>query len=248
MSRRPGPSAPGSSSPPMTARSPDGTASGPAISAATTPDAIYLGLAIGSSAGANYLYAANFPARGSTSSTPPSRRPAFVRGDFVDPGLPAGYAPFGIQAIGDEIFVAYAKQDAAATRSSTAKASGIVSAFGMDGSFHGRVASAGELNAPWGLAMAPVGLRQVQRRPARRQLRRRPDPCLPADRERLGGARPDQGHRPPADLDRRPVGHRLRPWRHDRLRPVEHPVLRGRPERRDGGPVRIDHPSRSVTG
>jgi uncharacterized protein (TIGR03118 family) len=25
----------------------------------------------------------------------------------------------------------------------------------MDGSFHGRVASRGELNAPWGLAMAP---------------------------------------------------------------------------------------------
>ena len=26
----------------------------------------------------------------------------------------------------------------------------------MDGSFHGRVASAGELNAPWGMAMAPA--------------------------------------------------------------------------------------------
>jgi uncharacterized protein (TIGR03118 family) len=32
-----------------------------------------------------------------------------------------------------------------------------VSAFGTDGSFHGRVASGGDLNAPWGLAMAPAG-------------------------------------------------------------------------------------------
>lgn len=33
-------------------------------------------------------------------------------GAFVDPELKDGYAPFGIQAIGDRIFVSYAKQDA----------------------------------------------------------------------------------------------------------------------------------------
>ena len=42
-----------------------------------------------------------------------------------------------------------------ATRELHGEGLGYVSAFGMDGSFHGRVASAGELNAPWGLAMAP---------------------------------------------------------------------------------------------
>ena len=34
---------------------------------------------------------------------------------------------------------------------------GYVDAFGTDGTFHSRVASAGELNAPWGLTKAPAG-------------------------------------------------------------------------------------------
>ena len=33
-------------------------------------------------------------------------------GRFTDPALPAGYAPFGIQAIGGNVFVTFAKQDA----------------------------------------------------------------------------------------------------------------------------------------
>ena len=33
-------------------------------------------------------------------------------GAFEDPKLPAGFAPFGIQTIGDAVFVTYAKQDA----------------------------------------------------------------------------------------------------------------------------------------
>src|SRR3954464_5742988 len=84
-----------------------------AIQGAATPDAIYLGLAIGSVGGANYLYAANFHAatvdvfNGAWGDGSGS-----LAGDFTDPNLPAGYAPFGIQAIGNEIYVAYAKQDA----------------------------------------------------------------------------------------------------------------------------------------
>ena len=128
---------------------------GPAISAATTPDAIYLGLAIGSSGGANYLYAANFPAARVDVFDAAYHIQHLSGGDFVDPGLPSRYAPFGIQAIGNEIFIAYAKQDAAGDEELHGEGLGYVSAFGMDGSFHGRVASAGELNAPWGLAMAP---------------------------------------------------------------------------------------------
>jgi uncharacterized protein (TIGR03118 family) len=125
-----------------------------AISAATTPDAIYLGLAIGSTGGANDLYAANFPAarvdvfNGTFAA-------ATLAGDFTDPGLPAGYAPFGIQNIGGEIFVAYAKQNADGDEELHGEGLGIVSVFGTDGTFHGRVATGGELNAPWGLARAP---------------------------------------------------------------------------------------------
>lgn len=126
-----------------------------AINAVTTPDAIYLGLAIGSTGGANYVYAANFPAahvdvfNGLWAS-------ASLAGDFSDPNLPAGYAPFGIQAIGSEVFVAYAKQSADGQEEVHGEGLGYVDAFGMDGTFHGRVASKGDLNSPWGLAKAPA--------------------------------------------------------------------------------------------
>ncbi len=127
----------------------------------TSPDgAIYKGLAIGtvSSGGTThpYLYAADFHhARVDVYDG------AFVlqhwAGAFVDPGIPAGFAPFGIQNLGGTIYVTYAKQDAAAEDEIAGPGLGYVSAFGTDGSFIGRVASGGSLNAPWGLAWAPAG-------------------------------------------------------------------------------------------
>jgi uncharacterized protein (TIGR03118 family) len=71
--------------------------------------------------------------------------------------LPEGYAPFGIQAIGALIFVAYAKQDPDDPDEELhGEGLGYVDAFDTAGNFIERVASAGELNAPWGLAMAPA--------------------------------------------------------------------------------------------
>ena len=40
-----------------------------------------------------------------------------IPGAFTDPNLPAGYAPWDIQIVGDRVFVAYALQDAIAARS-----------------------------------------------------------------------------------------------------------------------------------
>jgi uncharacterized protein (TIGR03118 family) len=88
------------------------------------PDAIYKGLAIAEpSPGHPLLYAADFHnARvdvfnGTWANvTPP--------GSFVDPTLPDGYAPFGIQTIGTRVFVSYAKQDADAEDESQARAAG----------------------------------------------------------------------------------------------------------------------------
>jgi uncharacterized protein (TIGR03118 family) len=129
-----------------------------AIHAVGTDGAIYLGLAIGSSGGHNYLYAANFP--GSRIDVfDGTWAPATLAGDFTDPGLPARYAPFGIQKIsnasGDHIFVAYAKQDAAGDEEVHGEGLGVVDMYGTDGTFQGRVATFGDLNSPWGMAMAP---------------------------------------------------------------------------------------------
>jgi uncharacterized protein (TIGR03118 family) len=75
---------------------------------------------------------------------------------FTDPGLPSGYAPFGIQAIGARIFVSFAKQDADAGDEVAGRGLGFVDAFDTAGHLVARVAQHGQLNAPWGLALAPA--------------------------------------------------------------------------------------------
>ena len=79
-----------------------------------------------------------------------------ITGGFVDPTLPAGYAPFGIQAIGGSIFVTYALQDATAHDEVDGPGLGIVDQYSTDGTLIARVSQHGNLNAPWGMAMAPA--------------------------------------------------------------------------------------------
>jgi uncharacterized protein (TIGR03118 family) len=115
-------------------------------------DAIYKGLAIANTNAGPRLYAADFHN---------ARVDVFdgsfglVPGGFVDPSLPSGYAPFGIQTIGDRVFVTYAKQDADAKDEIAGQSLGFVDAFSTAGTLLGRVAQHGQLNAPWGLALAP---------------------------------------------------------------------------------------------
>jgi uncharacterized protein (TIGR03118 family) len=122
---------------------------------ASSAGAIYKGLAIGHVGTANYLYAADFH-HARIDVFGGSFNPATLAGNFVDPGIPAGYGPFGIQALNGMIFVTYAKQDADAEDEIAGAGFGYVSAFAMNGTFLGRVASGGALNAPWGLAWAPA--------------------------------------------------------------------------------------------
>ena len=74
---------------------------------------------------------------------------------FTDPGLPSGYAPFGIQAIAGNIFVTFAKQDADAEDEVAGQGRGFVDEFDTAGNLIARIAQHGQLNAPWGLALAP---------------------------------------------------------------------------------------------
>jgi uncharacterized protein (TIGR03118 family) len=78
-----------------------------------------------------------------------------IPGGFVDPKLPKGYAPFGIQVLGGNVFVSYAKQDATAHDEVDGQALGIVDEYSTAGTLIVRVAQHGRLNAPWGMAMAP---------------------------------------------------------------------------------------------
>ena len=125
------------------------------VGAPASGGASYKGLAIGSVGSNAYLYATDFHnAKVDVYNSGWTLQD--WAGAFVDPGIPSGFAPFGIQNLNGLIFVTYAKQDAEAGDEVAGEGLGYVSAFGTDGSFLGRVASRGALNAPWGLAWAPA--------------------------------------------------------------------------------------------
>ena len=83
---------------------------------------------------------------------------------FTDPTLPAGYAPFGIQAIRNgaaaatEIYVTYARQTPPDDHESAIGAGlGLVNVFDTSGNLlRHLVPAGGALNAPWGMALAPA--------------------------------------------------------------------------------------------
>jgi uncharacterized protein (TIGR03118 family) len=115
-------------------------------------DASYKGLAIANTAAGPRLYAADFH-NAKVDVFDGSFNP--VLGGFVDPALPSGYAPFGIQTIGNRVFVSYAQQDAEAGDEVAGQGKGVVDAYDTAGNLLSRVAQHGQLNAPWGLAVAP---------------------------------------------------------------------------------------------
>ena len=113
--------------------------------------AVFKGLAIISSAQGDLLYATDF-ANGHVDVFDGNFHQV-MRGSFVDPHMPDGYAPFGIQAIHNKVFVTFAKQNG--HDEADGAGLGFVDMFSMRGQLLARVASRHELNAPWGLAWAP---------------------------------------------------------------------------------------------
>jgi uncharacterized protein (TIGR03118 family) len=74
---------------------------------------------------------------------------------FIDPTLPAGYAPHGLHVDGSSVYVAYAMQLAPANHDAAAGAGlGIVDVFDLQGNFSRRLVAGGVLNAPWGITIA----------------------------------------------------------------------------------------------
>jgi uncharacterized protein (TIGR03118 family) len=117
---------------------------------------VYKGVAIASVAGASRLYAADFH-NGVVDMFDANFAPVVTAGAFHDPALPAGYAPFGIQAIGNQIFVAFAKQDATAHDAVIGAGLGALDVFDTSGSLVRQlVPVGGPLNAPWAIAQAPA--------------------------------------------------------------------------------------------
>jgi uncharacterized protein (TIGR03118 family) len=125
-----------------------------------SPNAVYKGLVFGTNVHGVFLFAANFRA-GTIDVFAPNGSNGFraatsseIDGNFSDPNIPAGFAPFGIQNINGDLFVTYAKQDSTKHDDVAGKGNGFVDIFDTDGHLLRRFASKGTLNSPWGVARA----------------------------------------------------------------------------------------------
>ena len=116
---------------------------------------VYKGATFATTAGGNYVYAANFRS-GAIDVNKGGAGDINLTGTFTDPTLPSGFAPFNIQNLGGTLYVTYAQQDAAKSDEIAGAGLGFVDSFDLQGNFLARVAGGGALDAPWGLAIAPA--------------------------------------------------------------------------------------------
>jgi uncharacterized protein (TIGR03118 family) len=115
--------------------------------------AVYKAIAMASNGGANFLYATNFH---NNSVDVFDRNFGFVS-SFTDPGMPAGFAPFGIANINGLLYVTFAKQLPPDNHDDEAGVgNGFVDVFNPNGSLSKRFASNGTLNSPWAVTLAPT--------------------------------------------------------------------------------------------
>jgi hypothetical protein len=160
----------------------DGTISGWRSTLGTTAetlvpgssDNVYKGMTLATTSNGPVLLAANFKQR----TVDVYGTNAALIGQFMDPSAPADYAPFGIQAISNLVFVTFAKQDSAQHDDVAGRGHGLIDVFDPNtGLFHrfatgsdalgkGPGSHAGgrgrnfddkvdEVNSPWGIALAP---------------------------------------------------------------------------------------------
>lgn len=129
----------------------------------STAGAVYKGLALANrtigTASLGFLYATNFRT-GNIDVFDGSFNQVTVPGTFTDPNVQHGYAPFGIHAINNQLWVTYAQQDAAKHDPVNKPGHGYVSVFDPDGNLVSHFAQRGHLSSPWGVALAPADFGQ----------------------------------------------------------------------------------------
>jgi uncharacterized protein (TIGR03118 family) len=106
---------------------------------------------------ASYILAANFGTGNAIEVYDSTFKPAKLGNNFVDPSLPPGYSPYSVHVLGSRVYVAYALRTSAAPfRAVTGAGNGVVNIFDTSGNFVTRAVTFGNLNAPWGVAIAPA--------------------------------------------------------------------------------------------
>jgi uncharacterized protein (TIGR03118 family) len=112
---------------------------------------VFKGLTLGMNGNAPFLYAADF-AHGMVSVYDSHFSKV---SSFTDPNLPASYSPFNVQSLNGQLYVTFAKREPGATDETAGQGLGFVDVFDTGGHLLRRLVQHGQLNAPWGLAIAP---------------------------------------------------------------------------------------------
>jgi len=140
----------------------------------------YTGLTVGSIVGEPYLYAANFTKgrvdvydktfhrvdlRGKNGTRDDDRflgdgdndyLRSYENEAFVDERLPRGFVPFNVQAIGKDIVVTYVLHQEGSPVETDGPGLGYVDIYSSTGQLLRRLEHGNFLNAPWGVALAPL--------------------------------------------------------------------------------------------
>jgi len=132
-----------------------------AVNVATTPGAVYKGLALVRTSSGPLLLATNFAAGSVDVFDATFHRVPLGHRAFRDDTLPHGYAPFGVAVTGTTVFVSYALQDEAKHDDVAGAGHGFVDVYTATGHLQRHLIRRGELNSPWGLAIAPPGFGDV---------------------------------------------------------------------------------------
>ena len=135
----------------------------------TTDGSSYTGLTSAFIDGKRFLYAANFtkgrvdvydnafnPINLSKQHFDQDSADGSSENPFVDEDLPHSYVPFNVQAIGNDIVVTYALHEEGSRFETDGPGLGFVDIFSSTGRLLQRLEHGDWLNAPWGVALAPV--------------------------------------------------------------------------------------------
>jgi uncharacterized protein (TIGR03118 family) len=117
--------------------------------------AVYTGCAVATpSGGTPQMYLANFNS-GKVEVYDQNMNP-ITTASFANSAIPTGYAPYNITILNGNVYVAYAQQDPTKKVSVVGAGNGYVAVYGLSGNLLGPTISGGNLNAPWGVAVAPA--------------------------------------------------------------------------------------------
>lgn len=118
-------------------------------------NAVYTDIALDPATTGPVLLAANFGRGANVEIYDKNFAPATLPGTFTDPALPAGYAPYAIHVINNQVYVTYALRSTTTYGETLGTGKGFISVFDLNGNYIKRAITGGNLNAPWGMALAP---------------------------------------------------------------------------------------------